>query len=284
MYLKRIYHKLLMILPKSLAHKILYYRLTGKKLNLSNPITLEEKIHYLIIHKYNEEYGLLTDKYMVREFIKSKGYEKLLPKIYGVYDNANDICFDKLPNAFVLKTNHGSGKVYICKNKKNFDIETCKYELNESLKKNFAEQYLEYHYSYIKPRIICEEYLNDGQNEMPLDYKFYCFDGKVECILLCSEREKKVRLDYYDLDWKYLNYAKEEYRSNKKHNKPKNLKNMITIAANLSKGFDFVRVDLYEINGKIYFGELTFSPSAGILYKHTEAAIKYLGSKLTITK
>lgn len=117
---------------------------------------------------------------------------------------------------------------------------------------------------------------------MPIDYKFYCFNGKAECILVCSEREKDLRLDYYDLNWKYLNYAKKEYRSNIKLEKPENLEKMIEIAEKLAGDNNFVRVDLYNIAGKIYFGELTFTPCAGTVYYNTQEALDYLGEKLKI--
>ena len=140
----------------------------------------------------------------------------------------------------------------------------------------------EYHYKYIKPCIICEEYLKDKNYYMPIDYKIYCFNGKADCILVCTEREKNLRLDYYDLNWNYLNYSKKEYRNNTKLEKPKNLQEMIKIAEKLAGDNIFVRVDLYNINGKIYFGELTFTPCAGTVYYNTQEALNYFGEKLKV--
>lgn len=280
--LKKIYHTFLSYLPKPLAHKIFYYANTNKLLNLKNPKDFNEKIQYLMVYKYRKKYGDLADKYLVRDFIKAKGYEKLLPKLYGVYDDAEKIDIEKLPSQFVLKTNHGSGGIFICKDKNTFDIDNTKKELNKLLKESFSKKCLEYHYDYIKPKIICEEYLKDKQKTNPDDYKFYCYDGHVECMLLCTERETGLKLDYYDLNWNYLNYAKEEFRSHKKHKKPKNFKQMIDIAKDLSKGFAFVRVDLYEINGQIYFGELTFTPYAGVVNYNDQATLDYLGSLIKL--
>ena len=275
---EKIYNEVLWLMPKSLAHKILYYKMSGKKLNLKNPKTIDDKLHYLMVYKYREKYGKLADKYEVRKFIKERNYEELLPKLYGVYNNANEIDFNKLPNKFVLKTNHGCGNVFICTDKEKFNFEEAKDVLNKALKKNFARKTLEYHYSYIEPKIICEEYLDDKEHKLPLDYKFYCFDGHVECLLLCSDRENGTKLDYYDLNWNKLPYSIDKYTSHKEINKPKTLDEMIKVASDLSKGFEFVRVDLYDINGKVYFGEMTFTPVAGYIYENTQESLEYLGS------
>ncbi len=280
--LRIIYHKLLYILPKSLAHKIMYYTIKGKRLDLKNPKDINEKIHYMMVYRYGKKYGMLTDKCKVRNFVKDKGYEKLLPKLYGVYNNVNEIDIEKLPEKFVLKTNHGSGEVFICTNKKIFNFENCKKLLKKSLKKNYAYNYLEYHYKYIQPKIICEEFLSDQENRQPYDYKFFCFNGKADCILVCSDREQKNYRDFFDLNWNYLNYAKEEKRNPNKISKPKNLDKMIEYAEKLSNEFEFVRVDLYNINGKIYFGEMTFTPAAGYMDCCYDEVLQYLGSKMKI--
>ncbi len=208
----------------------------------------------------------------------------MLPKLYGVYDNADQINIDELPEKFVIKTNHGCGNIFICTDKKTFDVEKMRTSINACLKQNYAEFALEYHYAAIEPKVICEEYLCDGSGKSirPLDYKFYCFDGKPECILYCSERDKDLRLDYYDLNWNYLDYSVEEYKSHKKAEKPQNLDEMTRIASDLSRGIPFVRVDLYNINGKIYFGELTFTPCGGLNNHITQEALDYFGSLIKL--
>lgn len=280
--IKKIYYIVLHYFPKSIAHKILYYRVLGKRLNLRNPKDFNEKIQWLMVYKYGEKEGKLADKFLVRNYVKNKGLSNLLCEIYGVYNNFNEIDFNCLPDEFVLKTNHGSGDVFICNDKKKFDFDKCSKVLQENLSKDYSKQSLEYHYHYIEPKIICEQYLKDSYRKNPLDYKFYCFNGKVECILLCSEREKELKLDYYDLNWNYLNYSKEEYRSNIKHEKPNNLIEMIEVAQKLSENFKFVRVDLYNINNKIYFGELTFTPAAGLVNYNTKEALDYFGSLINL--
>lgn len=150
----------------------------GQKLDLKNPRDFNQKIHYLIVKEIGKKEAKLTDKYLVRDFIKQKGYEKLLPKLYGVYQKAEEIEFDKLPEKFVLKTNHDCGSVFICTDKTSFDFENVKRKLNMSLRKNFARKHLEYHYQYIHPCIICEEFIEAKDGKVPEDYKIYCFDGK----------------------------------------------------------------------------------------------------------
>lgn len=269
-------------LPKEFAHKRLYKKVLNKNLNLKEPKDFNEKIHYLILHKYGALETRLADKYSVRDYIEEKGYKDILLELYGVYDNPEQIKFEDLPNQFVLKTNHGSGDVKVCSNKSNFDINKCKKELKKSLNSNFSKNTLEYHYSKIKPRIICEQYINDGKGNLPIDYKIYCFNGKPECILICSNRDKKVKVDYYDLEWNYLEYAKKENRSNEIIEKPENLDKMLKIAEDLSKDMTFVRVDLYNAYGKIYFGELTFTPAAGLINNITQDALNYLGQLIKI--
>ena len=236
-----------------------------------------------MLYVHGDKEAKLADKYLVRNYLKKHNLENLAPKLYGVYNSPDEIDFDKLPNRFVLKCNHGCGDIEFCENKSKFDTTAAKEHLKNALANDFATQSLEPHYHHIKRKIICEEFLPKASGHLPPDYKFYCFDGKVECILVCSEREKSLRLDYYDLDWHYLPYALPEHRSKTKAKKPKNLDRMIEIAKTLStKGFPFVRVDLYNINGKIYFSELTFTPAAGITYYNSDEALKYFGSLLKL--
>lgn len=280
--LKNIYYNILWRLPKKIATKIRYFVATEKVLNFKNPKDFNQKILYLLVNKYGDLETKCADKYEMREYVKEKGFDLYLPKLYGVYDDANKIIFENLPQEYVLKTNHGCGCTFIKRKDDKLDENFVKKELKKSLKQNFAKNNLEYQYKNIKPRIICEEYIKEEGKINPLDYKFYCFRGKVECILLCSEREQKLRLDYYDINWKKLDYAKAEYRSNKIHEKPKNFEKMIEIASKLSEDFPWVRVDLYNANGRIYIGELTFTPAAGIIKYNTQESLDYLGKLIEI--
>lgn len=280
--LKATEKEILWLLPKKMSHKILYKKFTGKKLDLKNPQDFNQKMHYLMIYEYGKKETQLADKYLVRDYVAEKGYSNILTKIYKTYKNADEINLNELPEKFVLKTNNGSGKVFVCIDKNKFNLDEVKKKLKKNLKENFAKECLEYHYADINPIVICEQYLGEEDGTLPKDYKIYCFNGKPECILVCSEREKKLKLDYYDLNWNYLNYSKEEYKSKKEIPKPNKLKEMIKIAEDLSEGHRYVRVDLYEIDGKIYFGEMTFTPAAGLIKYNTEEALKYLGDLIQI--
>lgn len=269
-------------LPKKFLHKRLFYKVLHKKLNLKNPKDFNEKIQYFILNKYGKIEAKLSDKYLVREYVKERGLEDILVKLYKKYDDVEQIDLDELPERFVLKANNGCGNVFICRDKKQFNLEECKKKLKKALKTNFAKENFEYHYKYIKPCVICEQYLDDKKNISPVDYKFFCFDGQPDCVLTCSDRDNNLKLDYYDLNWNNLNYVKKEYKSEKLLERPNNLEEMIEVAKVLSKGHKFVRVDLYDVNGKIYFGEMTFTPSAGTMYKNTQESLDHLGSLLKI--
>lgn len=283
--MKKVLKRILKFLPKSLAHELLYKRIMGKTLNLKNPKDFNEKIQYLIVYKYGKKEADLADKYLVKQYVAQLNIKDLyIPKTYKAYTSVDDIKLDELPSRFVLKCNHGSGDSIICQDKNNFDLETAKDKLFHSLKNDFSNNLLEYHYSLINPVIIAEEYLDDKSNKNPLDYKFYCFNGKVESILVCSERDKKLRLDDFDLKWNKLNYTYDEYKSKKNIEKPVNLDKMIKIASDLSKNLPFVRIDLYNIDGKIYFGEFTFTPAAGLIKYYNDDALLNLGEKINLSK
>ena len=272
---------ILWLLPKKIAHKILYRIRTKQKLQTENPKTLNEKIQYIIINNLlGEKETKCTDKFLMREYVKEKGYENNLPKLYNTYKNAKEINFSNLPAKFVLKTNNGSGGVIICKNKMTFNNKVAVKTLNKNLKKNYAKRSLEYHYSKIKPLIICEEYLDDGTGNAPIDYKFFCFKGKPKYIMVCINRFISLKKVYYDTNWNYLeDFSTYKYE---KIPKPENFEEMIKISEKLSEDFNFVRVDLYNINKKVYIGELTFTSDAGMGSYLTDKAQKILGNEIEL--
>ena len=253
---KRIGHKYY-YLPKKMAHNLLFKNKFGRKINWDNPTLYSEKLHYLLATAYGKKEAYYADKILVREYIKQLGYENILPKIYGIWNNVNEINKNELPNKFVLKTNHGCGTNYysICKNKDNFDWQKELKKLDESMKINYAKSHCEYHYKYIKQKVYAEEYLEQEGYARPLDYKLYCFNGKVEIILVCTDRDSSTKYNYYDRNWNKLDIVKEKYKSNKIVDKPKNLLELIKIGEDLSKLFKFARIDFYYINDKIYFSE-----------------------------
>ena len=269
-------------LPHKMAHRIMYRRKYHQKLNLEKPETIDDKLHWLMINEFGKNESNLTDKILVKEYVKNKGLEDIIIRTYGNFDNVDEIDYDKLPQRFILKPNNSSGKFLVCLNKDKFNKNEANKEMNKWLHENWAIMHLEYHYKDIRPRILCEEYIGGEDGTLPVDYKFLCFNGEPKCIMFCSEREKKIRYDYYDLNWNYLEYSKKEYRSNKENPRPKRLDAMIEISKTLSRDFKFVRVDLYESNDKIYFGELTFSPVAGSFYFNNEKSKKELGNYLKL--
>ncbi|MBR1884231.1 MAG: glycosyl transferase [Clostridia bacterium] len=285
-----LHNEILWCLPKKVTHSYLYKKSFGKKLDLENPKNFNEKLQYLIVNKYGIKEGRLADKYLVKEYVENLRIEGLnVAKTLKIYNNANDIDLSELPKKFVLKCNHGSGNVFVCTDKEKFDFENAKKVLNSSLKQCFAKHTFEYHYKYIKPVIMAEEYLDDNTGKNPLDYKFYVFNGKCDRMLLCSERDKSLRLDDFDLEWKKIDDTLPKYKSQKDIEKPKNFENMVRIAEELcikdgKVDIPFARVDLYDLNGKIYFGEYTFTPACGLIDYYNEKTLMELGEKLDLSK
>ena len=268
--------------PKKTAHKIMYKIKYHKKLDLENPTTIDEKMHFMIVNEFGEKEAQLTDKVQMRKYVIEKGLKDILIPEYGIYDDVKEIDYNNLPNKFVLKPNNSSGKIIICLDKNKLNKKDTNKKMKKWLKENWAIMHLEYQYKDIEPKIICEKYIGEEDGTLPIDYKFLCFNGLPKCIMVCSEREKKVKYDYYDLNWNYLDYSKEEYKSNKRYKKPEKLNEMIEISRKLSEGIKMVRVDLYDINGKIYFGELTVSPVAGSFYFNNDKSKIELGKYLDI--
>lgn len=253
------------IMSDDMYLEIMYEYIMGKKLDFNNVKTFNEKLQWLKINDRKTEYTKLVDKYDVREYISENIGEEYLIPIIGVYNNFDEIEFNKLPNKFVLKCTHDSGGIVICKDKNKFNIQLAKKKINKSLKTNYYYSGREWPYKNIKPRIICETYMESGNDDL-IDYKFFCFNGEVKLILVCSERfsEDGLKETFFNNKWEIQNLKRPKCKiSNKKIDKPKNLNKMINLAEKLSKDKKFLRVDFYEIEGQVYFGELTFFPASG---------------------
>lgn len=273
-------------LPRPLAHRWYYRRRTGKTLSLESPRDFNEKLQWLIVHRYGEREARYADKLAVRDYVAAQGLEDILPKVYGIYPRAEDIDWDALPPRFVLKANHGSGPDFfaLCPDKSQVDRRAVTEKLARALRKNFAKMSLEYHYAHIHPRIFAEEYLEvPGSADLP-DYKIFCFHGAPRYILVTSQRQTALKRDYFDLDWQPVPLVQERYRSMVPPAEPENLKAMLDVARRLSQPFAFVRVDLYNIQGRIVFGELTLSPATGINRTYTEDALQHLGDLVDLSK
>lgn len=262
-----------------------YKKVMKQELNLDNPQTFNEKIQWLKLYDSTPLKTRLADKYLVRDWIKEKIGEEYLIPLLGVYDKFEEIDFDKLPNKFVIKCNHGSGWNIIVKDKTNLDLTEVKAKLDKWMTENFAFKWgVELHYRDIQPKIIIEEYMDDGTGDL-MDYKYTCFNGKPEFIWIDSDRHTQHKRNLYDLNWKQLpckvnsNYA--TFASPKK---PECLDEMTQLASILSEGFPYVRVDFYVIDNKVYFGEMTFTSSSGTEDIKPESFDKYLTKMIKLPK
>ena len=248
--------------------KMKYRLIMGKKLDLDNPKTFNEKLQWLKLHDRKPEYTMMVDKYAVREYIAEKLGEEYLIPLLGVWDDPDDIDFDALPDKFVLKCNHNSGTgMCICRDKSKLDIEKVKKELRKGLKQDYYLTGREWPYKNVKRKIIAEKFMMDDihVNDLP-DYKFFCFGGEPRIILVCSERFSKggLRENFYDIDWNLLELQRPTHKNKDDIiEKPKNLGLMLDLAKKLSQNIEFSRIDFYEVNRKVFFGEITFFPASG---------------------
>ena len=266
-------------IPDKIYLKIKFYLLMGKKLDLENPKTFNEKLQWLKIYDHNPKYSDLVDKYEVRQYIsKILGEDYLIPLI-GVYNSYDEIDFDSLPNQFVLKPNHTSGDIFICKNKNDINHEALKKEINKWIKREYYWLHREWPYKNIEPKIICEKLIIDESGEDLKDYKVMCFNGEPKCIFVCIDRHTPtgLKINFYDTDWNLMPFKRHYPNSEKMIAKPKNFEKMIEFSKVLSRDFPFVRVDFYEVNDHLYFGELTFYPGAGFEEFEPEEYDKILG-------
>lgn len=266
--------------------KIFYEKTFNKKIDLENPKTFNEKLQWLKLYDRKDIYTTMVDKYEVKKYVSDIiGEEYVIPTL-GVYNDFDEIDFDKLPNQFVIKCTHDSGSTIVCKEKEKFDMKKAKNKINKSLKRNFYYDFREWPYKNVKPRIIIEKYMEDDELKELVDYKVYAFNGECDYLMACYDREKgNIKFFYYDRDWNLIKRFSNDgmkYGDSIKIPKPKELNKMFEFASILSKNIPFVRVDFYEANGKLYFGELTFYPNAGFETGRTKELDDYLDSKLKI--
>lgn len=271
--------------PKLLV--TLLYRLAFKKwIDWNNPKNINEKIQWLKFYSDTTLWTKLADKYLVREFIKERGCSSILVKLYGVWENPSMIEWDNLPNSFVMKTNCGCGDILICKDKQCINKEEWIRHFEKSIKNKCGYERGEPHYNSIKPLIIAEELLDPNKQQIPssslIDYKIWCFNGVPYCIFVCSNRTyRSFEMSLYDLDWNYHpEYLKESPTHKIANNvipRPLSLDKMLQYASQLSMRLPQVRVDLYEIDGKPYFGELTMTSAGGFMDYFTAEFLLKMG-------
>lgn len=254
---------LLYRISPELALKILFRLKTGKKLNLKKPRTFSEKLQWIKLNYKNKLLPICADKYKVRQYVKKCGCENILTKLLWEGYDPSDIPFDDLPQKFVIKATHGCGWNIICKDKNQLNIPKTIKKLKRWLKAKYLPCYGEWFYGVIKPRIIIEEYLDDGTGKVPVDYKIFCFYGEPKFIAVHLDRFINNRRKIYDPEWKPIPVNMRYVDHNINLEKPKELDQLLEYAKILSKKFIHVRVDLYIVNSKIYFGGLTFADEAG---------------------
>lgn len=256
-----ILYRLAPIIPDKLYLKWMFKLKMGYKLDLDNPQTYSEKLQWLKLHNRKLEYTQMVDKVAAKEYVANIiGNEYIIPTI-GVWTSVDDIDFDKLPNQFVLKCTHDSGGIVICPDKSKLNINVAKRKLKRGLKKNYYSQNREWPYKNVVPRIIGEQYMVDESGYELKDYKWFCFDGVPKALFIATDRGvegEETKFDFFDADFNHLPITNGHPNANREILKPKGFDEMKRLAAKLSAGHPHIRVDFYDINGEIYFGELTF--------------------------
>ena len=251
------------LLPDKMYLSVMYLYTMGKEMHWDNPRTFNEKLQWLKVYDRKTVYTIMVDKYAVKQYVANIiGQEYIIPTL-GVWNKFDEIDFENLPNQFVLKCTHDSGGLIVCKDKSKLDIAAARKKIERCLNRNFYYQSREWPYKNVPPRIIAEQYMEDSGSIDLKDYKLMCFHGKVKCCFVCSERSERLKVTFFDNVWKKMPFERHYPASETPIVKPRNYEVMIRLAEILSDGIPFVRVDFYEINGKVYFGDLNFYPGGG---------------------
>lgn len=256
----------LRFLPDELYIQLNYFAHFKKLANLKNPVTYNEKLNWLKLHDHNPLYTTLVDKYEVKKYVeKMIGKEYIIPTL-GVWERFEEIDFDTLPSQFVLKCTHDSEGLVIVKDKTKLNKKEARDKINNCLKQNFYYIGREWPYKNVKPRIIAEQYMEDSETGELRDYKFFCFNGKPKMMFIASDRNSgNVKFDYYDMNFVHSDLIQKYQNSSEQLRKPKTFNEMVYFSFILSKEFPHVRVDWYEVDGKLFFGELTFYHFSGFM-------------------
>lgn len=248
------------LIPDELYLKLKFRQRMGKKLNLKNPQTFNEKLQWLKLHDRKPIYSTMVDKYEAKEYVANIIGEKYIIPTLGVWDSFDEIDFDSLPNQFVLKCTHDSGGLVIVKDKSKLDIPEAKKKIDGRMKKSYFWHGREWAYKAVKPRVIAEQYMEDTETQELRDYKFFTFGGKVKALFIASDRQKKdvdTKFDFFDANGNHLDVRNGHPNADIPPELPQNFEEMKRLAEILSKGSIQMRVDFYEINGRTYFGEMT---------------------------
>ena len=276
------------LLPDKIFLKLFYFSLFKKPLNLKKPRTFSEKLQWLKLYDRKPEYTTMVDKYEVKKYVADRIGEQYVIPTLGVWNSFDEIDFDLLPDQFVLKCTHDSGGLVICRDKRTLNINTAKEKIEKSLKRNFYLMHREWPYKNVKPRIIAEMYMQDETQKAGLvDYKFYCFNGEPKFLYVSIglEDHATATITFMNLDWTFAPFKRTDFAMLPEvPPKPDTYDQMLQTARKLSEGIPFLRVDLYEIQGRMYFSELTFSPCAGFMEFSPAEYDKIVGEMLTLPK
>ena len=263
----------------------LYRARMGRFPDLNYPKSFNEKLQWLKLNDRKPEYTEMVDKYLAKKYVEKRIGEKYIIPTLGVWDEFDQIEFEKLPDQFVLKTTHDSGGVVICKDKANFDKAAAKRKLEKSLKRNYYWAEREWPYKNVKPQIIAEKFMVDKSGDGLIDYKFYCFNGMPEFLYISNgmDNHKTARLSFLTMNWEKAPFGRSDYLEFETiPPRPRKFDEMVQIAKSLSEGHPFLRVDLYEISEQVYFSELTFSPCGGFMPFVPEEWDEKLGDMISI--
>lgn len=261
----------------------------GDKLNLETPQTFNEKLQWLKLYNRKPEYTVMVDKYLAKDYVaKAIGEEYVIPTI-GVWDKAEDIDFNQLPNRFVLKCNHNSGLgMYICKDKSKLtekQIKTVRKNLTKGLKQDYYLTGREWPYKNVPRKIIAEQYMEDKETGELRDYKFFCFDGEPKALFVATDRQAKNKetcFDFFDIEYNHLPIINGHPNAQIPPRKPQHFDKMVELARHLSANIPHVRIDFYEVNGKVYFGEITFYQNSGFIPVYPKEWDKKLGDLINL--
>jgi hypothetical protein len=271
-------------LPDRYVQASRFEREFGCDLNLAAPETFNEKLHWLMLHYRIPEMTQLADKYEARTLVAARVGDWLLNDLYGVWDDPWALAFDQLPDSFVLKVTSGSGKNILCRDKSRLDAESTRRQLAHWMRRSEYWVGREWSYKNIKPRIICERFLTDERGGIPNDYKFFCFNGEPRFVQVDTDRFTNHCRVFFDLEWKQLPFNITYPSSARDIPRPGNIETMISAARALSRGFPFVRVDLYSLRERVIFGEMTWYPGGGLEQFSPAIYDLHIGQALTLPK
>lgn len=277
-------NQILDLLSDKIFLKLKYLYIFHKKLDLKSPETFNEKLQWLKLYNRNPLYTQLVDKLLVRNYVEKRIGKGYLIPLLGVWKNFSEINFDKLPKEFVLKPNHTSGDIFICHNKADINYRELKKLICYWLRRDYYKLHREWPYKDVQRKIIAETLLKTEDNKSLIDYKFFCFNGVPKIMFVATDREIDTKFDFFDMDFNHLDLINGHPNAKQIINKPKNFEKMKILAAKLSKDIPHVRVDFYEVNGKVYFGEMTFFHWSGFVKFEPEEWDYKLGKMLDLSR